>query len=270
MTRPVYLESEPLRLEPRVFRIHQYIVTNLANTPGIVIEDGCPELMFVRQRDIKLGVEGCSTVRVPGAFSGGRFTAPFKYQYDGEMNYFAVKMQPWVARHFFPADIVNGLVDLTAVFGPEIGQLRDEIFSESTFEKMIERAENFLLRIELPEPESYRLVMEICGRIYSSNGMVSIRDLVTEFAESRQKINREFLYHTKYRLKEFAVFVKIRAAIRFKAENPSVSLTDLAQEFGYFDQSHFNRDMKKAAGVTPTFLFANQNFIKDQLAKRGP
>lgn len=267
MAEPQYLESKPVHLDPDIFRLHQYIVTDLARSPGIVVEDGCPEFMFVKQRDIELEIEGCPTLGVPRAFSAGRFTAPFKYRYEGEMNYYAVKLQPWVARHFFPEDTVNGLIDLKHIVGPEIEPLCDEIFALQTFEQMVENAERFFARIKLPVCESCRMAMGICRRVYSSSGMVSIKELISEFSESRQKINREFLYHTKYNLKEFAVLVKIRAAIKFKAENPSISLTDLAQEFGYFDQSHFNRDVKKATGVTPTYLFSNKNFIKDQLKK---
>ena len=64
--------------------------------------------------------------------------------------------------------------------------------------------------------------------------------------------------------------MKIREAIKFKEENPDISPTELAHQFEYFDQSHFNRDIKRVTGVAPTLLFSRQNFIKEQLKKQLP
>jgi AraC-like DNA-binding protein len=104
-------------------------------------------------------------------------------------------------------------------------------------------------------------------KIYHSKGIISVKELIKEFSQSRQKLNQNFLYHTKYSIKEFAVFVKIREAIKFKEENPDISPTELAHQFEYFDQSHFNRDIKRVTGVAPTLLFSRQNVIKEQLKK---
>jgi AraC-like DNA-binding protein len=247
--------------------LYQYIVIDLNKSPGIVVEDGCREFMFVKQDNVWLKIHGRAPIKVPRAFSVGEIKSPFKYQCSGKINYFAVKLQPWVGRHFFPSDVINDLIDLTRVYGSKIELLRSEIFDSGSFEKMVQRVETFFSNIEMPNPDSYKLAMEICRKIYLSKGMISVRDLVSEFSESRQKINQDFLYHTKYSIKEFAVFVKIREAIKFKQENPSISLTELAHQFEYFDQSHFNRDIKRVTGVTPTFLFSNKNFIKEQLKK---
>lgn len=263
----VYHETTPLRLSPDIFRLFQYSVTDLTRSTGIIVEDGCPEFMTMKQSGVKLLVKGHAAIPVPRAFSCGKFTSPFKYEYPGAIDYFAVKLQPWTAAHFIPVGVVDNLVDLSTIFGPEIETWCDRVFASATFAEMVETTEEFFSRIEMPAPESYRLAMNVCCRVYSSNGMISINALVNEFAESRQKINRNFLHHTRHSLKEFAVLVKIRAAIKFKVDHPEISLTELAQEFGYFDQSHFNRDLKKATGVTPTFLFSHENFNKDQWEK---
>ena len=260
-----YFESQPIKLSKEVFSLYQYIVVDLDKSPGIVVEDGCQEFMFVKQDNVYLKIDGQDGIKLPRTFSVGKITSPFKYQHHGKINYFAVKLQPWVSRHFFPSDIVNDLIDLTSIYGSKIESLHTEIFNSETFEQMLERVEKFFSNIEMPNPESYKLPMEICRKIYFSKGIISVKELVKEFSKSRQKINHDFLYHTKYSIKEFAVFVKIREAIKFKQETPDISLTELAHQFGYFDQSHFNRDIKRVTNVTPTFLFSNKNFIKEQL-----
>lgn len=262
-----YFESKPVKLSNSIFNLYQYIVIDLNKSSGIIVEDACREFMFVKQANVFIKINGHAPVRIPQAFSVGKIKAPFRYQYSGKIDYFAVKLQPWVGNHFFPADTVNDVIDLNPLYGSGIEALRTEIFDSKRFEEMIARVETFFLKIEMPDPAGFRLAQEIAGKIYSSKGMISVGELVKEFSESRQKLNQDFLYHTKYSIKEFAVFVKIRAAIKFKQEHPDISLTELAHHFGYFDQSHFNRDIKRVTSVTPTFLFSNKNFIKEQLKK---
>lgn len=267
MIESKYYESKPVTLSESIFSLYQYVVIDLNKSPGIMLEDGCREFMFVKQDNVSLKIHGHAPIKIPGAFSVGKIRGPYKFQCAGKIDYFAVKLQPWAGRYFFPSDIFNNVIDLTPVYGKETESLRSKIFHSNTFEKMVETVEKFFSNIEMPDPDSYKLAMEICRKIYLSRGMISVRDLVKEFSESRQKINHDFLYHTKYSIKEFAVFVKIREAIKFKRENPGISLTELAQEFDYFDQSHFNRDIKRVTSVTPTFLFSNENLIKEQLKK---
>src|SRR5688572_2806364 len=83
MYEPIYLESEPTSLDPDIFRLHQSIITDLGRSPGIVVEDGCAEFMFVKQGDVRLRVGGLGPMRVPRAYSAGKFTRPFKYEYPG-------------------------------------------------------------------------------------------------------------------------------------------------------------------------------------------
>jgi AraC-like DNA-binding protein len=53
--------------------------------------------------------------------------------------------------------------------------------------------------------------------------------------------------------------------IAYKLQHPDESLTHAAFEFGYFDQSHFIKDMKKATGMTPSNFLAQENLFAAQL-----
>ena len=266
MVKSNYFESKPIKLSESIFKLYQYNVIDLDKTPGIVTEDGCQEFMFVKQENVWLKFHGRRPIKVPPAFSLGKNKSPSKFQCSEKINFFSVKLQPWVTRHFFPSDIVNSLIDLTSIYGSKIETLRSEIFNSTSFVQMIEKVEAFFSNIEMPNPESYKLTMEICRRIYHSKGMISVKELVKEFSHSRQKINQDFLHQTKYSVKEFAVFVKISEAIKYKQENPTISLTELAYRFGYFDQSHFNRDIKRFTNAAPGFLFSSEN-SKEQVKK---
>jgi hypothetical protein len=109
--------------------------------------------MFFEQDNVRLKIDGLPAIKVPRTFSVGKIKGPFKFQCLEQINYFAVKLQPWVARSFFNLDIINGLVDLTMVFGQEILSLHTEIFGSTSFEEKVEKAESFFSKIKMPNPD---------------------------------------------------------------------------------------------------------------------
>ena len=265
MTESFYHECKPIKLSDSVFKLYQLIEFDLRRSPGIIVDDGCSEFMFVKQADILLKIQGQEPKRLPRCFSIGKMKKPYKLQYSGKINLFAVKLQPWVAGFFFPNEVINDVSDLTLSYGSNIETLCEDIFNADSFEEKVKKVEKFFSKIETPEPDNFKVTMEICRKIYQSKGMISVRKLLNDFSESRQKINRDFLFNTKYTIKEFSIFIKIREAIKFLHKNPNTSLTEIAQEFGYFDQSHFIKDIRRVTSVTPTKLFSTKNLVKEQL-----
>ena len=255
-----HFESLPIRLSKSVFKAYQYKVIDLYRGTGIVTEDGCREFMFVRQDNVWLKFHGRMPMRLPPAFSLGKNKRPSRFQCTDNIDCFSIKLQPWVNGYFFPDDVIDGLIDLRTIYGSKVESLHSEIFAAPSFESMVSRVEDFLSNIEMPHPDNYGLTMDICRKIYSSKGTISVKELVKEFSRSRQKINREFLHQTKYSIKEFAISVKISEAIKFKMRNPTASFTELAHRFEYFDQSHFNRDIKRFTNVAPKLLFSGEKF----------
>jgi len=129
---------------------------------------------------------------------------------------------------------------------------------------MVDLVESFFSQMVMPDPLSYKLAMDACQLIYSSDGTVTVKELVDHFGVSRQRLNREFRSSTKYNLKEFSMLVKVRALMTYRQQDPHISLTDLAHRFGYYDQSHFIQDIRRASGVSPRVLFSMTNFVKEQ------
>jgi AraC-like DNA-binding protein len=101
------------------------------------------------------------------------------------------------------------------------------------------------------------LIKNICGKIYETRGMITVNELADMFEMSRQTLNKTFFSHVNYTTKYFIILVRILSATKFKLNNPSYSLTEVAYEFGYTDQSHFIYDFKRISGVTPSQLFKN-------------
>ncbi|TGL88740.1 AraC family transcriptional regulator [Leptospira congkakensis] len=88
----------------------------------------------------------------------------------------------------------------------------------------------------------------------------SIQNLCKKIGISRKQLDRKFKeivgmnpseYRTVHRLLEM-----VRNPEHYRKNNPDLRFTELAQEFEYSDQSHFNRDFKRISGSIPNEWFA--------------
>jgi len=89
--------------------------------------------------------------------------------------------------------------------------------------------------------------------IYSSNGVITIKELSEKSFWSRQQINRYF--HQQFGLTAKA-YCNI---IRFRASFQHIKEGKLFPQQNFADQSHFIKEVKKLSGVSPKELLKNQN-----------
>lgn len=80
---------------------------------------------------------------------------------------------------------------------------------------------------------------------------------ISDFLEmSRQHLNRLFQFHLGVSIKKFHEIVLFRQTINKKLfENPDQNFTELAHEFNFNDQSHFNKTYKKLTENSPKTFF---------------
>jgi len=261
-----FLDSRPLNLSSDIFRLYQFCILNNSSNElntGIMVEDGCFDFMFNKEKNIKLQIRDEKPINLPTCFSLGNLPTPYKFITPKTLTTFSVKVQPWVSRFFFPEN--EFITDLTKHKDLDFNELHRNIFSTNSFEEMITFFENAFMHYKLPKASDYELSKSICERIYNTNGSLKITDLMDQYPYSRQKLNSLFIEQTKNSIKEFAIYVRVRAIIRFKIQNPKKSLTAIGLEFGYFDQSHFIKDIKKATGLSPLKFFSKENLFDEQL-----
>src|SRR5699024_564227 len=94
---------------------------------------------------------------------------------------------------------------------------------------------------------------ELFNLIYTSNGTMPVQELSEKVYWSRRQINRYFNNTFGLALKTFC---KI---IRFRASLSHIERGILFPEQDFSDQSHFIKEIKKFAGVTPKKLADNKN-----------
>lgn len=93
--------------------------------------------------------------------------------------------------------------------------------------------------------------------IFSQYEDFSVVKISNEIRISRQHLNRIFQSHLGVSVKKFHEIVLFRKTINKKLfENSNENFTELAYEFNFSDQSHFNKTYKNLTKNSPTKFFA--------------
>lgn len=223
----------------------------------VAIDDGCYDFMLYTERHATLSYEHVHSVKINSRFlTVHQLNPPLKYNFGKAVSYFGIKAQPWLNGYFFPGDYDKGILDLERIYKAHMAEVQ-AIFDGTSFQEKIQSAKQFILKIKPEYSEEMDLTKQVCEEIYKRKGIVTVYELSDKFGHNRQLLNRIFKAHVNYTLKKFIITVRIMSLAKFKINHPTYSLTEVAHEFNYFDQAHFNYDFKRISGVAPKEFFNN-------------
>ena len=83
------------------------------------------------------------------------------------------------------------------------------------------------------------------------NGMATVSHICHLFNITPRTLERHFRITIGISPKALLHIFRITHAVRLLTENHDCDLTGISYESGYYDQSHFIRDIKEITGITP-------------------
>ncbi|MEM0991383.1 MAG: helix-turn-helix domain-containing protein [Bacteroidota bacterium] len=118
----------------------------------------------------------------------------------------------------------------------------------------------FFLRHYRPFPMAeLRLIVE---EIMQSNGQCSVQALAKSYGMNRRTLLRQFQSQLAHHIRGFSNLVRFRNTLQhYKAQQGSISLTQLAHDNAYYDQANFIRHIRAYTGLTPKKLFYQRREI---------
>lgn len=99
--------------------------------------------------------------------------------------------------------------------------------------------------------------------IKKAKGMVDIDFLSQQACLSRKQFERLFSEHIGISPKQYLRIIRFQSALHNNSQSNHWSMTQLALESGYYDQSHFINDFKALTGLTPKKFFADCDSVSD-------
>jgi len=156
-----------------------------------------------------------------------------------------------VAPHELFGSIV-GLADLAR--WPELPEVEERL---SLAASNRDRAQivDALLRRHLDSQAADPLVASAVTMIHQARGNVSIRGIAKQLGTSYDPLEKRFRRLVGASPKQFASIVRLRGAV--ESYRRGSSLSTIAHDAGYFDQSHFIRTFRSFTGEPP------QRFLRD-------
>ena len=148
-----------------------------------------------------------------------------------------------------PADeLAERHVSLEALWGRDAELCREQLFDVGIPERQLDALES-LLAARLPVVRSlHPAVAEALARFAT---LPDVGAAVKATGYSHRRFIALFVGEMGLTPKRFCRVLRFQRVLDRLAADPSVPWIDLALDSGYSDQSHFNRDFREFAGITP-------------------
>jgi AraC-like DNA-binding protein len=175
-------------------------------------------------------------------------------QLQGAFESFVIMFQPDGLHRLFSIpmhELTDQDFEAQSVLGSLISQVRQRLGNSKSFAERVRLVDKVLLRQSL---QSYGFdgISAAANRIILAGGRLRIPALADRAGLSTRQFERRFMQQVGMRPKLFARIARFEAALETKARAAAKSWTDIAHEFGYYDQMHMVHDFGEFAGKTPT------------------
>jgi AraC-like DNA-binding protein len=140
--------------------------------------------------------------------------------------------------------------DAVEFLGNQIQEISRQLAGNDLSGK-IELVDNWLINHLQKKKKTDRNIDEAIRLIERNKGNISIRELELATFTTKRTLERRFLEQVGLHPKTFSRIVRFNGVIRFVESNLNVKWRQLADAFGYYDQSHFIHEFKTLTGGLP-------------------
>lgn len=196
----------------------------------------------------------------------GQITRPLPIKSIGKNIMLGVRFKPhgaaWLLRHN-ASTFNNQVIDLESLWGSSIRELYDRLLNVQSWSSRISMVENFLLakcaaaETQFTKVEMvHAMMMELSKDDFDENLVV----VASRYGISSRYMQKLFVELTGLSPKLYSKINRFQKSLRLVTKE-EISLTSVAYDCGYFDQSHFIREFKAFTGSTPSNYSANNSLI---------
>ncbi|MDF9800028.1 AraC-like DNA-binding protein [Catalinimonas alkaloidigena] len=229
-----------------------------------MVPNACLELI-IHLDDLRCNFPGTEDwVQTPDYMIIGLITQPHEIRFPSTVPVFTIRFKPEALYHLFRfngSEIIETYEDMTLLLGNDIRDFCHQIREESQVERMIQRAENYLLK-KLEKRKGEPGYVNQAAELIRNSQHINIRDISDHVCVSQRQLERKFREVVGVSPKHYLRLTRMNRVMRVLEQNRSLSLSSVAYYCGYFDQAHFIKDFKRITGLNPTFFHKErQKFI---------
>lgn len=155
------------------------------------------------------------------------------------------------------AAVSNQMPDLHSLLGQEGKDLEEKIFLARNNAQRTQILNSFL-EAQLTQYHQYQPpVFSAIRTIIDQRGLIKVAELAQQVFLSTRQFERKFKEFAGFSPKLYARIIRFQATTR-EYGNREKSLTEIAYDCGYYDQSHFIHDFKAFSGHHPRHYFSGK------------
>ncbi len=234
-----------------------------------IVPDGCIEMTFNFGDKIKRYTSDNDFVLHPNAMIMGQRTKSYYILPTGNVRTFAICFYPIGFVNFVNIPLQN-LVDketpIEELFETaEAKELEQQMHLARDTQQRISIIESFLLSKLSENSRISNIVKSTVDALLKTNGSSAINVILKNDISKRRQLERHFKKQIGISPKQLVKAIRLQATLQLLLNRKSETLTEIAYEHEYFDQSHFIKDFKELVGVTPKELAGNENMALSAL-----
>jgi len=242
---------------------------DLKNKKQKILPDGCIEMTFNFGDKIKRYTSENDFILHPNAMVMGQRTKSYYILPTGNVDTFAICFYPIGFGNFVKTTLEN-LVDKETPTAELLGQaeaneLEQQIIQAIDTQQRINIIETFLLKKLSLKDTISNIVKSTVDDLLKTNGTTPINVILKNDISKRRQLERHFKKQIGISPKQLGKVIRFQATLQLLLNKKSLTLTDIAYESEYFDQSHFIKDFKDLVGVTPKDFLDNENMVLSSL-----
>lgn len=211
------------------------------------VPDACVDMLFL-----------CDTEDPAARICGSPLSAKL-VEVKKNKRYFGIRFTPGFTPNLdtiHPRDLIDNELNLKEIIPSTAHHIIEQIAQAKSFNEQINifthNYKNYLLIKEASE-----LCQQIKQLIFRAQGDIRISDIETITGFSPRYIYKTFTDQFGFSPKLYCLISRFQNALRNLINDKKISLTELAINLGYADQSHFLREFKKFAAISPKKFLSN-------------
>ena len=200
----------------------------------------------------------------PNLLICGQQTNYYDLSLSGKTGMILVVFKPHGVKSFFNfpiTELLNENLSLNELVKNEAVELEDKLLNAPNNKLRVIHLENFLIKRLITYAEGFAVqnneferVEHAIKIIENSKGQIKAQDIAHNVCLGIKQFERIFSKYVGVNPKKFASIVRFQNVIQINSMNNN-SMSQIAFDNGYYDQSHFIHDFKSLTGLTPKAFF---------------
>ena len=236
--------------------VKEYLIVEATDSACLeTLPSSSVSLNYILNGSITIKQTQESKMSLPKAFAFGIARTSLHFEFSKSTTLFVIILNPGVASSIIKTpinDFYEKYISFDDIFNSNQLAYLNEIFSSySDYEVLIKRIEKFLL-LEILFTHTDDIIKEAIIEIINSQGSVSIKTIIDKLPVSRDSFEKKFRKQVGTSPKKFSNIVRFRNL--FENKDKKGTLTEIGLNAGYYDQSHFIKDVKVITGKKPSSI----------------